>query len=84
MKRTKIVRKPSRALTAALAANLRAFREASGLSQEAFAELCGLHRMYSGSVERCERNVNFSTMEVFAAALGVTVSALLAPKVLKK
>lgn len=70
-------RTPSPSLTAILAANLRAFRKSRGLSQEQLAELCGLHRTYIGSVERQERNVTLSTLEVLAETLGVSVPELL-------
>ena len=80
MKKTKALRKPSSPLTATLAANIRAFREANSLSQEEFADMCGLHRTYIGSVERGERNVTLSTLEVFASVLGITVSQLLTRK----
>jgi transcriptional regulator with XRE-family HTH domain len=75
----KNLRKPSKQLTQVLAANLRAFRCTRQLSQEQLAEICGLHRTYVGSVERCERNVTLSTLEVFAEALGVSVTSLLTP-----
>ncbi len=80
MKRSADLRKPSERLTAVLAANIRAFREANGLSQEEFAGQCGLHRTYVGSVERCERNVTLSTLELFASALHVSVPQLLTGK----
>jgi len=51
------IRKPSGQLTTILADNLREFRQTCNYSQEKLAELCGLHRTYIGSVERCERNV---------------------------
>jgi DNA-binding XRE family transcriptional regulator len=72
-----MVRKSSDALRAVLAENIKAFRRAKGFSQEALAELCGLHRTYIGSVERRERNVTLSTLEVLAATLSVTVPDLL-------
>lgn len=77
MKEAKPLRRPSQPLTATLAANMRAFREANNLSQEDFADRCGLHRTYVGSVERCERNVTLSTLEVFASVIGVSVPQLL-------
>jgi transcriptional regulator with XRE-family HTH domain len=80
MRQTKALRKPSSPLTAILAANIRAFREANELSQEEFADKCGLHRTYVGSVERAERNVTLSTLEVFASVIGVSVPQLLAGK----
>ena len=84
MKKAKALRKPSSPLTATLAANIRAFRDANNLSQEAFADKCGLHRTYIGSVERGERNVTLSTLEVFAAVIGVSVSQLLTEKTPRK
>ncbi len=71
------LRKPSRGITRVLADNIRAFRKAKRISQEELADMCGLHRTYIGSVERGERNVSLSTLEVLAAALGVTVPQLL-------
>jgi transcriptional regulator with XRE-family HTH domain len=84
MRKTRALRKPSSPLTAILAANLRAFREEKGISQEELADICGLHRTYVGSVERCERNVTLSTLEVFASVMGVSVPQLLTGKTPKK
>ena len=80
MAKTKSLRQPSQGLTQILAENLRAYRAAHALSQEDFADKCGLHRTYVGSVERCERNVTLSTLEVFAAVLGIPVPELLMKK----
>lgn len=60
----------------AFAANLRRWREARGLSQEALASLAKLHRTYVGSVERAERNVSIDNMEKLAVALGVPLAEL--------
>jgi transcriptional regulator with XRE-family HTH domain len=81
---TRSLRKPSCRLTSVLAENLRAFREERNFSQEEFADLCGLHRTYVGSVERGERNVTLSTLEVIAAVIGVSVPQLLTGKKPKK
>jgi transcriptional regulator with XRE-family HTH domain len=62
---------------ALLAKNLRALRERRHLSQEALADLAGLHRTYVGSVERGERNVSIDNIHRLAEALGVTPANLL-------
>jgi transcriptional regulator with XRE-family HTH domain len=74
------LRKPGKRLTHILATNIRSFRQKQNLSQEELADLCGLHRTYVGSVEREERNVTLSTLELFSKALGITVPQLLSPQ----
>jgi transcriptional regulator with XRE-family HTH domain len=59
------------------AKRLRQLRQVRGLSQEALADLAGLHRTYVGSIERCERNVSIDNMERLARALGVDIIELL-------
>ena len=71
---------PSQSPRAILAENLRKFRKTHGYSQEELASRCELHRTYIGSVERGERNVSLSTLEVLAKALGVSVPQLLTKK----
>ena len=58
-------------------ANLRAYRLERGISQEAFAELMGVHRTYMGGVERGERNLTLKSVERMAEKLGVEVEELL-------
>lgn len=58
--------------------NLRAFREARGLSQEAFAEVLGVHRTYMGGVERGERNLTLKSVERLAGRIEVDPLSLLA------
>lgn len=62
-----------------LARHLRDLRRQQGISQEALADRCELHRTYVGSIERRERNVSIDNVERLAHALGVDVSILLAP-----
>ena len=76
----KQLRRPSDELRQILAGNIRAYRKSKRISQEEFAEMCGLHRTYVGSVERGERNVTLSTLEAFAAVLDVNVPKLLTKK----
>ena len=74
------LRTPSQALICILAENIRRLRCEQRLSQGKLADNCGLHRTYVGSVERGERNVTLSSLELFAKALNVSVIDLLAPK----
>lgn len=62
----------------ALATNLRRIRAERGLSQEALADLAGIHRNYLGGIERRERNVGLDNLERLARALGMSVSDLMA------
>lgn len=71
---------PSPSMRAILAENVRSFRKEHGLSQEELADRCELHRTYIGSVEREERNVSLSTLEVLSQALGVSAPELLTPR----
>ncbi|MEZ4708574.1 MAG: helix-turn-helix transcriptional regulator [Caldilineaceae bacterium] len=57
--------------------NLRHMRLARGLSQEALADISGLHRTYVGSVERGERNISIDNIEKLAKSLGVKAYELL-------
>jgi transcriptional regulator with XRE-family HTH domain len=59
------------------AQNLRKIRLERGLSQEALADLAGLHRTYIGSVERGERNISIDNIERLAEALDCQVTDLL-------
>lgn len=54
---------------------VREVRAERGLSQEALADLAGLHRTYVGGIERGERNPN---VERIAKALRVTAAHLVA------
>lgn len=62
---------------AALGLAIRELRRASGISQEAFAASCSLHRTYIGGIERGERNVSFANLLRIADALRVRPSVLL-------
>lgn len=47
-----------------------------GVSQEEFADLCGLDRTYVGGIERGERNVALVNLEKLAKALKISLSEL--------
>ena len=58
--------------------NLRAHRQALGLSQEAFAEVLGVHRTYMGGLERGERNLTLRNLERIASRIDLDPLVLLA------
>lgn len=60
-----------------LGQNLRDYRKKRGLSQEAFADVLGVHRTYVGGLERGERNVSLKALERYAERLGVDALTLL-------
>ncbi|WP_454924560.1 helix-turn-helix domain-containing protein [Actinomyces gerencseriae] len=64
-------------LQKAVGRNLRAYRMERGLSQEAFAEVLGVHRTYMGGVERGERNLTLKSVERMAEKLGMEARDLL-------
>jgi len=51
-------------------------RHKLGVSQEAFADLCGLDRTYIGGIERGERNVALVNIEKIARVLRLSLSKL--------
>jgi transcriptional regulator with XRE-family HTH domain len=61
----------------ALGERIRELRSKHGWSQEEFADICGLHRTYMGSIERGERNMTIVSVLVVAKHLGLTMSQLL-------
>ena len=56
---------------------VRSLRKSQRLSQEAFADRCGLDRTYVGGIERGERNVSLRNIDAIAKALGVRLSQLM-------
>lgn len=49
--------------------NLKKYRTELGLSQEHFAELCGLHRTYISSIECYKRSISLDNIQRIADAL---------------
>jgi transcriptional regulator with XRE-family HTH domain len=60
-----------------LATNLRILRQAKGLSQEAFADVAGIHRTYVSDLERGARNPTITVVDRLAKGLGVSAGDLL-------
>jgi transcriptional regulator with XRE-family HTH domain len=58
-------------------ARVRELRKGIGLSQEAFADRCGLDRTYVGGIERGERNVAIRNIERIAKGLGLSIAELM-------
>lgn len=51
--------------------NVRKYRTAKGISQEKFAELCGLHRTYISDIECFRRSISLENIQKIANALGI-------------
>lgn len=63
-------------LLKALGQRIRELRTERGYSQEGFADKCGVHRTFMGTVERGESNLSFQNIARVAATLGVSLSTL--------
>jgi transcriptional regulator with XRE-family HTH domain len=57
---------------------IRRLRTQQNISQEAFADLCDLHRTYISDIELGKRNISLENIEKIATALGTNVSQLFA------
>ena len=51
--------------------NVRRYRTQKGISQEKFAELCGLHRTYISDIECFRRSISLNNIQKIADALGI-------------
>ena len=60
--------------------NLRKYRNELGVSQEKFAEICGLHRTYISDIERFQRSIALENVQKIADALGVETHMLFIDK----
>ena len=61
-----------------LGKTIKDLREEKKLSQEALAEITGLHRTYISMVERNKNTLTVTTLEKVAKAFGLEASQLLA------
>ena len=52
-------------------ANVKRYRQAMGISQEAFAEKCGLHRTYISAIECYRRSISLENIQRIADALEI-------------
>ena len=51
--------------------NLKKYRKKKGLSQEAFAEKCGMHRTYISAIECYKRSISLENIQRIADALKI-------------
>jgi len=51
--------------------NVRKYRTAMNVSQEKFAEVCGLHRTYISDIECFRRSIALENIQKIADALGI-------------
>ena len=51
--------------------NVKRYRQQTGLSQEAFAEKCGMHRTYISAIECFRRSISLENIQRIAESLGV-------------
>lgn len=63
-------------IQAQFGAHIRSLRTAAGMSQEAFADKCGLDRTYISGIERGVRNPTLEVINVLAKGLNVKLKTL--------
>ncbi|MEN4870196.1 helix-turn-helix transcriptional regulator [Kosakonia cowanii] len=68
--------KNSNNITVRFGQRVRQLRTELGLSQEAFADKCGLDRTYISGIERGVRNPTLEVIAVIADGLGKSLEAL--------
>ncbi len=51
--------------------NLKKYRTRLGLSQEAFADKCGMHRTYISAIECYRRSISLENIQRIADTLGI-------------
>ena len=51
--------------------NLKKYRTEMGLSQEAFADKCGMHRTYISAIKCYRRSISLENIQRIADALGI-------------
>ena len=56
--------------------NVRKYRNEIGVSQEKFAEMCGLHRTYISDIERFRRSISLENIQKIADALEISTYKL--------
>jgi transcriptional regulator with XRE-family HTH domain len=66
-----VKRQDSVAFQKQIGARVRQLRRAKGISQEAFADACGLHRTHMSLLERGRVNVTVNTLHQITAMLGI-------------
>ena len=57
--------------------NLKKYRTAMGISQESFADKCGMHRTYISAVECFRRSISLENIQRIADALEIEAYKLL-------
>lgn len=62
------------------ATNLKKYRIQKGLSQEAFAEISGLHRTYISAIEREKHSIALENVQKIANALDIETYLLFVDK----
>lgn len=60
--------------------NVRRYRQTLGISQEAFAEKCGLHRTYISAIECRRRSISLENIQRIADALEIETYKLFIPQ----